>query len=141
MIAPQGSECRQLIPISDQVTGAADLARKCTGAGVQIEQLEAAVAAIESGRLKNLTTLAGIIAADVVRPQWARFPFFPNSTGGKHRLGGICNHRQPIFLLINGAAQSAALEGDQCRSQWVMDILNNPIAGGDDPDTRGGRRS
>ena len=110
-----------------------DLARQVLQVlAVQIEQLEAAVAAIEKQLMawhksnpvsQRLASVPGIgpiiataIAATVVEPSgfrsgrefaaWLGLVPRQNSTGGKHRLGGISKRGNPYLrrLLINGAS-------------------------------------
>ena len=136
VIAPQGlRNVGKLIAIVRDQTDARvpDLARQVLQVlAAQIEQLEAAVAAIEkqlmawhksnpvSQRLASVPGIGPIIAtaivATVVEPSgfrsgrefaaWLGLVPRQNSTGGKHRLGGISKRGNQYLrrLLINGAS-------------------------------------
>src|SRR5215467_2909354 len=135
VIAPQGlRNVGKLIAIVRDEGDARlpDLARQVLQVlAAQIEQLEAAVAAIEKQLMawhksnpvsQRLASVPGIgpiiataIAATVVEPSglrsgrefaaWLGLVPRQNSTGGKHRLGGISKRGNPYLrrLLINGA--------------------------------------
>src|SRR5262249_44883333 len=117
---------------------------------VQIEQLEAAVAAIEkqlmawhksnplSQRLASVPGIGPIIAtalpATVVEPSgfrsWRGFPAWlglvpgQNSTGGKIRLGGITKrgNRYLRRLLINGASANLLRSKATKADPWVIGL-------------------
>ena len=147
VIAPQGlRNVGKLIAVVRDVGDARlpDLARQVLEVlAAQIEQLEGAVAAVEKQLMawhksnpvsQRLATIPGIgpiiasaIAASVAEPggfrsgrefaAWLGLVPRQNSTGGKHRLGGISKrgNRYLRRLLINGAS-AIALEGDQSGS-------------------------
>src|SRR6266513_166498 len=149
VIAPQGlRNVGKLIAIVRDQTDARvpDLARQVLQVlAAQIEQLEAAVAAIEKQLMawhksnpvsQRLATIPGIgpiiataIAATVIEASgfrsgrefaaWLGLVPRQHSTGGKARLGGISKrgNRYLRRLLINGAsANLLRSKGDQCRS-------------------------
>jgi transposase len=115
---------------------------------VQIEQLEAAVAAIEkqlmawhksnpvSQRLASVPGIGPIIAtalaATVVEPSgfrsgrefaaWLGLVPRQNSTGGKHRLGGKRGNRYLRRLLINGASANLLRSKATKADPWVIGL-------------------
>ena len=150
VIAPQGlRNVGKLIAIVRDEGDARlpDLARQVLQVlAVQIEQLEAAVAAIEkqlmawhksnpvSQRLASVPGIGPIIAtalaATVVEPSgfrsgrefaaWLGLVPRQNSTGGKHRLGGIS--KRGNRLLINGASANLLRSKATNADPWVIGL-------------------
>jgi len=149
VIAPQGlRNVGKLIAVVRDVGDARlpDLARQVLEVlAAQIEQLEGAVAAVEKQLMawhksnpvsQRLATIPGIgpiiasaIAASVAEPggfrsgrefaAWLGLVPRQNSTGGKHRLGGISkrgNQYLRRLLIKRGERQPVALEGNQSGS-------------------------
>ena len=156
VIAPQGlRNVGKLIAIVRDEGDARlpDLARQVLQVlAAQIEQLEAAVAAIEkqlmawhksnpvSQRLASVPGIGPIIAtaivATVVEPSgfrsgrefaaWLGLVPRQNSTGGKHRLGGISNRGNQYLrrLLINGASANLLRSKATNADPWVMGCVD-----------------
>src|SRR5262245_16075898 len=154
VIAPQGlRNVGKLIAIVRDEGDARlpDLARQVLQVlAVQIEQLEAAVAAIEKQLMawhksnpvsQRLASVPGIgpiiataIAATVVEPSgfrsgrefaaWLGLVPRQNSTGGKHRLGGISKRGNPYLrrLLINGASANLLRSKATNADPWVIGL-------------------
>src|SRR5215475_6161426 len=154
VIAPQGlRNVGKLIAIVRDEGDARlpDLARQVLQVlAVQIEQLEAAVAAIEKQLMawhksnpvsQRLASVPGIgpiiataIAATVVEPSgfrsgrefaaWLGLVPRQNSTGGKHRLGGITKRGNPYLrrLLINGASANLLRSKATKADPWVIGL-------------------
>ena len=154
VIAPQGlRNVGKLIAIVRDQTDARvpDLARQVLQVlAAQIEQLEAAVAAIEKQLMawhksnpvsQRLASVPGIgpiiataIAATVVEPSgfrsgrefaaWLGLVPRQNSTGGKHRLGGISKRGNQYLrrLLINGASANLLRSKATNADPWVIGL-------------------
>jgi transposase len=154
VIAPQGlRNVGKLIAIVRDQGDARlpDLARQVLQVlAAQIEQLEAAVAAIEKQLMawhrsnpisQRLTSVPGIgpiiataIAATVVEPSgfrsgrefaaWLGLVPRQNSTGGKHRLGRISKRGNQYLrrLLINGASANLLRSKATNADPWVIGI-------------------
>src|SRR5919201_6846006 len=154
VIAPQGlRNVGKLIAIvRDQADARLpDLARQVLQVlAAQIEQLEAAVAAIEKQLMawhqsnpvsQRLASVPGIgpiiataIAATVVEPSgfrsgrefaaWLGLVPRQNSTGGKHRLGGISKRGNQYLrrLLINGASANLLRSKATNADPWVIGL-------------------
>jgi transposase len=154
VIAPQGlRNVGKLIAIVRDEGDARlpDLARQVLQVlAVQIEQLEAAVAAIEKQLMawhksnpisQRLASVPGIgpiiataIAATVVEPSgfrsgrefaaWLGLVPRQNSTGGKHRLGGISKRGNQYLrrLLINGASANLLRSKATNADPWVIGL-------------------
>src|SRR5919201_4087427 len=157
VIAPQGlRNVGKLIAIVRDQGDARlpDLARQV----LQIEQLEAAVAAIEKQLMawhksnpvsQRLASVPGIgpiiataIAATVVEPNgfrsgrefaaWLGLVPRQNSTGGKHRLGGISKRGNQYLrrLLINGASANLLRSKATNADPWVIGLRRRRAAPG-----------
>jgi len=154
VIAPQGlRNVGKLIAIVRDEGDARlpDLARQVLQVlAAQIEQLEAAVAAIEKQLMawhksnpvsQRLASVPGIgpiiataIAATVVEPggfrsgrefaAWLGLVPRQNSTGGKHRLGGISKRGNQYLrrLLINGASANLLRSKATKADPWVIGL-------------------
>src|SRR2546426_7615418 len=154
VIAPQGlRNVDKLIAIvrDERDARLPDLARQVLQVlAAQIEQLEAAVAAIEKQLMawhksnpvsQRLASVPGIgpiiataIAATVVEPSgfrsgrefaaWLGLVPRQNSTGGKHRLGGISKRGNQYLrrLLINGASANLLRSKATNADPWVIGL-------------------
>jgi transposase len=154
VIAPQGlRNVGKLIAIvrDERDARLPDLARQVLQVlAAQIEQLEAAVAAIEKQLMawhksnpvsQRLASIPGIgpiiataIAATVVEPSgfrsgrefaaWLGLVPRQNSTGGKHRLGGISKRGNQYLrrLLINGASANLLRSKATNADPWVIGL-------------------
>ena len=154
VIAPQGlRNVGKLIAVVRDPSDARlpDLARQVLEVlAAQIEQLEGAVAAVEKQLMawhksnpvsQRLATIPGIgpiiasaIAASVAEPSgfrsgrefaaWLGLVPRQNSTGGKHRLGGISKrgNRYLRRLLINGASANLLRSKATKADPWVIGL-------------------
>jgi len=154
VIAPQGlRNVGKLIAVVRDVGDARlpDLARQVLEVlAAQIEQLEGAVAAVEKQLMawhksnpvsQRLATIPGIgpiiasaIAASVAEPggfrsgrefaAWLGLVPRQNSTGGKHRLGGISKRGNQYLrrLLINGASANLLRSKATKADPWVIGL-------------------
>src|SRR5690242_13441028 len=147
VIAPQGlRNVGKLIAVVRDPSDARlpDLARQVLEVlAAQIEQLEGAVAAVEKQLMawhksnpvsQRLATIPGIgpiiasaIAASVAEPggaAWLGLVPRQNSTGGKHRLGGISKRGNQYLrrLLINGASANLLRSKATKADPWVIGL-------------------
>ena len=151
VIAPQGLRNVGKLVRDEGDARLPDLARQVLQVlAAQIDQLEAAVAAIEKQLMawhksnpvsQRLASVPGIgpiiataIAATVVEPggfrsgrefaAWLGLVPRQNSTGGKHRLGGISKRGNPYLrrLLINGASANLLRSKATNADPWVIGL-------------------